>query len=576
MRILILCHAFNSLSQRVFAELAAAGHEVSVEFDISDEVTREAVALFEPDVIVAPFLKRRIPDEVWRAVPCLIVHPGPPGDRGPNALDWAVLEGKPEWGVSIIRATGELDGGPVLAYRMFPMRHARKSSLYRFEVTEAAVAALAEGLAMALGRIDAPAAPPDTTTWRGAVPKGLRRIDWQADDSETILRKIMSADGQPGASAVLAGLNVRLFDARPEPGVSGRPGTLMARSGGAVLVGARGGALWIGKLRLEGDKQFKRRAVDVLVEHAAPEAQATSLPEWPPEPFAEPGRGPVRYREHGNVGVLEFDYYNGAMSTGDCAELLPVFNEIRSRPVRVIVLAGGSDFWSNGMDLNTIEASMSAADESWANINAIDDLAEAIIRTTDKLTVSALAGNAAAGGVFLALAADEVWARDGIVLNPHYKNMGNLYGSEFWTYLLPKRVGEAGVEAVMGHRLPMLGRQAESLGLVDAVGPNDARRFRAWALERAGRLADRGWEDAITFKKNNLLAEEQDKLLEAWRAVELERMKMNFYGFDPSYHVARYRLVQRTPHAWTPLYLARHRCIGAETRNSIETADERR
>jgi len=36
---------------------------------------------------------------------------------------------------------------------------------------------------------------------------------------------------------------------------------------------------------------------------------------------------------------------------------------------------------------------------------------------------------------------------------------------------------------------------------------------------------------------------------------------MNFYGFDPSYHVARYRLVQRTPHAWTPLYLARHRRV---------------
>ena len=48
-------------------------------------------------------------------------------------------------------------------------------------------------------------------------------------------------------------------------------------------------------------------------------------------------------------------------------------------------------------------------------------------------------GNAGAGGVFLALAADQVWARHGVVLNPHYKNMGNLYGSEYWTYLLPRR-----------------------------------------------------------------------------------------------------------------------------------------
>jgi hypothetical protein len=36
-------------------------------------------------------------------------------------------------------------------------------------------------------------------------------------------------------------------------------------------------------------------------------------------------------------------------------------------------------------------------------------------------------------------------------------------------------------------------------------------------------------------------------------------MKLNFYGFDPSYHVARYHFVHRLPHAWTPLHLARHR-----------------
>ena len=57
-------------------------------------------------------------------------------------------------------------------------------------------------------------------------------------------------------------------------------------------------------------------------------------------------------------------------------------------------------------------------------------------------------GNAGAGGCFLALAADQVWAHGGVVLNPHYKNMGNLYGSEYWTYLLPRRVGEAGARCV--------------------------------------------------------------------------------------------------------------------------------
>jgi len=36
-------------------------------------------------------------------------------------------------------------------------------------------------------------------------------------------------------------------------------------------------------------------------------------------------------------------------------------------------------------------------------------------------------------------------------------------------------------------------------------------------------------------------------------------MHRNFYGFDPSYHVARHHFVYRKPHAWTPRHLAPHR-----------------
>jgi putative two-component system hydrogenase maturation factor HypX/HoxX len=49
------------------------------------------------------------------------------------------------------------------------------------------------------------------------------------------------------------------------------------------------------------------------------------------------------------------------------------------------------------------------------------------------------------------------------------------------------------------------------------------------------------------------------KPLAAYRADELARMHRNFYGFDPSYHVARHHFVHRKPHAWTPRHLALHR-----------------
>ncbi|MGY4412333.1 hypothetical protein ACVWW4_004069 [Bradyrhizobium sp. LB7.1] len=60
---------------------------------------------------------------------------------------------------------------------------------------------------------------------------------------------------------------------------------------------------------------------------------------------------------------------------------------------QVLLLTGGRDYWSNGIHLAEIEAADSAADESWRNINAIDDLARAIIETTDRLVVSVVRGN---------------------------------------------------------------------------------------------------------------------------------------------------------------------------------------
>ena len=77
------------------------GAQISVEFDIADAVTEEAVARFVPDLIVAPFLKRAIPASIWSRHVCMIVHPGIAGDRGPSSLDWAIQSGLPEWGDAV-------------------------------------------------------------------------------------------------------------------------------------------------------------------------------------------------------------------------------------------------------------------------------------------------------------------------------------------------------------------------------------------------------------------------------------------------------------------------------------------
>jgi len=212
MRLLFLAHAFNCLTQRLYDELTQDGHAISVEFDIHERVTEEAVALWRPDVVIAPFLKRRIADAVWQRHRCLVVHPGIVGDRGPSALDWAIVEGARRWGVTVIEASGELDGGDVWASVEFAMREATKSSLYRHEVTEAAV----EATRLALRRIAEGEQPVPAAQWlpaprgraRPAMRQADRAIDWQRDDTATVLRKIHASDGAPGCSRASACVTV--------------------------------------------------------------------------------------------------------------------------------------------------------------------------------------------------------------------------------------------------------------------------------------------------------------------------------------------------------------------------------
>jgi len=566
MKILLLTHAFNGLAQRLYVELCERGHELSVEFDINDTVTREAIALFRPELVIAPFLKRAIPEDIWRQVRCLIVHPGIRGDRGPSALDWAIRERASQWGVTLLQADAEMDAGDTWVASGFAMREAAKSSLYRREVTDAAARCVLEAVGLAADPSFAPRPlrPGDPSVlghWRPLMRQADRTIDWQADDTDTVLAKIHAADGFPGVIDEVEGLSCRLFGGWREQDLSGqgaRPGRVTATRDGAILRATRDGAVWISHLRDENDSAaIKLPATTVLGSRLA------DLPELPialDAPLEVSGFRELAYFERGEVGFLSFEFHNGAMSTKQCRRLAEALRQVQRRPTRVLVLLGGTEFWSNGIHLNAIEAAANPADESWENINAIDDVCLEIMSFTDKFVISALRGNGGAGGVFLALAADEVWARDGVVLNPHYKNMGNLYGSEYWTYLLPRRVGAEGAGRIMSNRLPIGAEAAGRTGLVDTVIGGDSAGYLEQVAERAARLATADdYLARLAARNRRREADAREKPLAAYREAELARMRLNFYGFDPSYHVARHRFVHRTPQSWTPRHLAAHR-----------------
>ena len=236
------------------------------------------------------------------------------------------------------------------------------------------------------------------------------------------------------------------------------------------------------------------------------------------------------------------------MSTEQCNRLRDAYAHARSRrETRVIVLMGGSDYFSNGIHLNMIEAAENPAAESWRNLNAIDDLVRDIVHTDSHLVISALGGDAGAGGVPLALAADYVVAREDVVLNPYYRHMGGLYGSEYWTYLLPRRIGPTTTARLTGPPFRPVGTsEALRTGLLDATFGADLAEFRTGTGRLAERIAHDGLYHArLLDKRRRRALDERVKPLHAYRDEELARCHDCFFGPDDAYHRARQRFVYK-------------------------------
>lgn len=550
LRILLLCSSFNGLSQRAWLELRRAGHDVSVELAVSEEVMVEAAELAKPDLVICPFLKERVPAPVWRGFRTVIIHPGPPGDRGPSSLDWAIADAEPEWGVTALQAVEEMDAGPIWGYRTFamPAEAPRKSALYNGPVADAAVELVAEVAAKADTGFRPEPLDYRSPEVRGRLRRAMRHADrefgWE-EPTEEIVRRVRAADGAPGGRTELCDVPVRVFDVYRGPELAGEPGRVAARREGAVLVHTGDGTVWVGHVRLDREGAVKLPAAMALGERVAGAAE-------------RPGYSEITYDRGDGVGVVSFDFYNGAMSAEQCRRLGAALRYAVAQDTRVLVVRGGEVF-SNGIHLNVIEASRHPELEAWRNINAMNAVCREIVRCTRQLVVTSIGGNAGAGGVMMGLGADRVIVRDSVVLNPHYRTMG-LFGSELWTYVLPRRVGAEQALRLTQEALPIGAAEAVELGLADRALGGSRLEFERRVLEYAERLAmDASYDRLLAARERAREVDERRRPLEAYRVQELAEMSRDMFDDRSGFRAARRAFVRKQRAGATPAHLARHR-----------------
>lgn len=543
MKILLIVTIFNSLTSKVFCKLKDLGHIVSVKYALNNQKMIEEIELFKPDLIISPFLKKILPSQIWKNTPTIIIHPGIVGDRGGSAIDWAVLKDLDTWGVTALQANAVVDGGDIWASREFTMPKRSKAFIYRNLVSEATLEIVDEILEKFIDKNF----KPTPLNYRDANVKGEPhnlitqkdlKLNWEKDTTEDIIRKINAGDSLPGVLDNFLGVDCHLFGAWNEGELRGKPKEILAKRYNAVCVGTIDGALWISHLKEAGQRRIKLPATYVLKDRLQGVIESR-VPIYF-DSFKETFREIVFIKEE-DIGYLYFNFHNGAMDGEQCIRLKYAFLAAKQE-VDVVVLMGADDFFSNGIHLNIMEDSKKSDEDGWSNINAMNDLVRTILMEDDVVTVCAFNANAGAGGVFLGLACDKVFIKNGVILNPHYKTIG-LHGSEYWTYSLPKRVGQELAEKLTEDALPISAHYSKKIGVVDEIykNENDLKK-----LCQNLRESDEYYD--ILDLKEELEIEELDK----FRDKELEKMYPSFYEKDSEFNKLRSEFVYKVCPIMTP------------------------
>ncbi len=231
------------------------GSEVFQPLSLKDEAAQEKLRLLAPDVMVVAAYGLILPQTVLD-IPhhgCLNIHASLlPRWRGAAPIHRAILAGDAESGVCIMQMEAGLDTGPVLLSASTPITEQDTSQTLHDKLAVQG----AQLIVSALQRLPLPAvAQPELgVTYAAKLDKSEAPLDWRRPAAE-LDRQIRAFTPFPGTTAVLDGVPLKVWAARPRSD-SGAPGTVLVADKHGILVACGSGSLLLTELQKAGGKRL--------------------------------------------------------------------------------------------------------------------------------------------------------------------------------------------------------------------------------------------------------------------------------------------------------------------------------
>ena len=253
----------------VKAAALEAGIPVYQPTTVRDEAVLEEIRRMEPELLAVAAYGKILPEALLHipTVAAVNVHSSLlPKYRGAAPINWAILNGDEETGVTIQHLGVELDAGDIITVRKTPIDpqedaaqlYARLADLGAEALSEA-VSALADGTAQRIpqGEAEGP--------YASMLSKEMSPIDWNKN-AQTIVNQVRGLIPWPCATAQLNGETVKVYRAAVGTETKAAPGTVVsAGKGGIAIAAGDGRQVVVLELQRPGSKRMA--AADYLLGH---------------------------------------------------------------------------------------------------------------------------------------------------------------------------------------------------------------------------------------------------------------------------------------------------------------------
>jgi methionyl-tRNA formyltransferase len=214
-----------------------------------------------PELIIVVAYGRILPPEML-ALPsggCLTVHASLlPRYRGAAPINWALIRGEAETGVTIQWMQAQVDSGPIFLQERVPITPEDNAGTLAARLAERGGALLVQGLEM-LRRGEALRQPQDPAAVTQAPPltREMRHLHWDLPAPE-VAGWIRGLDPRPGSSCLWQGRVLKLFGARIQKHTGRRaaPGTVLGLTSQGLEIACGQGSVAVQELQLAGHKRL--------------------------------------------------------------------------------------------------------------------------------------------------------------------------------------------------------------------------------------------------------------------------------------------------------------------------------